>query len=101
MSISLSKTAIDLRGTFRGPDIEPDLAARVSRVLRAAFADQRHATKRLGAQIGRDPRSVKSWMQGECPPSLDAVLDLAAHCHALQHEINTIIEERRRRCSAL
>ena len=90
MSISLSKVDTNMS--------DLSFTSRVSGVLRQAFSSHRNATKIIAQRIGRDPRAVKAWLCGECAPSLNAALSLAAECDDLADEINRIIQERRAKC---
>lgn len=72
---------------------------RISAALRRAYADQRHAAKRLARATGRDPRAVQGWIYGDTAPPAAALIDLAAECDELADEILKMIAERKAACA--
>ncbi|HAU29824.1 MAG TPA: hypothetical protein DCW68_06940 [Rhodospirillaceae bacterium] len=52
------------------------VAGAVSTALLHAFRDRRHAAKEIGRQVGRDPRAVKNWLGGRCPPRAAELIEL-------------------------
>lgn len=81
--------------TVPAPVSAETLAERIGAALRGAWADQRHATKRLSRRLDADPRAVENWMAGRCAPRAAELVRLMAECDAVRVEIETLIAEAR------
>lgn len=64
--------------------------------LRARWAMQRHAEKRLARAVGCSPRTVENWLRGLSAPSGEQLLNLMAECDGLAEDIMAEVRRRQR-----
>lgn len=94
-------------GNERGLDVSPlclstakgageSSTQRLGRCMRAVYGQQRNAYKVLARRISRTPRAVRGWMDGECGPQFDALLDLCADHDEIAEFVLVLIRERKR-----
>ena len=70
-------------------------------ILNENFGVYRGGTKRLANAAGVSINSAENWLRGRSSPSLENLIPLLANCDALVDAINTLITERKAKCSGV
>jgi hypothetical protein len=71
------------------------VGARVCGYLRERYGVLRHAPERLARDANATPRAARNWLDGECAPRLDNVVELMAADPEFEAAILEIVRGRR------
>jgi hypothetical protein len=77
--------------TFDGPPV----GIRVRDYLRNRYGELRHAPERLARAANATPRAARNWLDGECAPRLDNIVELMAADPDFETAILEIVRGRR------
>jgi hypothetical protein len=68
---------------------------RVCSYLRERYGELRHAPERLARAAKATPRAARNWLDGECAPRLDNIVELMAADPDFEAAILEIVRGRR------
>jgi hypothetical protein len=71
------------------------VGARVTEWLRDRYGPLRHAPERLARDANATPRAARNWLDGECAPRMDNVVELMAADPDFEAAILEIVRVRR------
>lgn len=65
-------------------------------VIAREYQPLRNAEERLARHAGATPRAARNWLQRQCTPNGENLVNLMAQCEALHEEITRLVKTKRR-----